>query len=217
MSSSRGQWARARAVRPGAVPALRSALAALAILAIGAGGSIAARAQAAGEAPAAPAAPEAPAAPANPPAPAPTPGPRDGQTFQDWTLHCQLPEPEREVCEMRQRIVDQNGNRVLLAVVGRLPNIDIPGLLILLPLGIPLPSGAFLKIDQGQEGGVPIERCEATGCRIELLLDKDLLPRFKAGSRATVSFHVYDGGKQPRVDVPVSLIGFSAALAEVMK
>ena len=119
---------------------------------------------------------------------------------------------------MRQRIVDQNGNRVVLAVVGRLPNIDVPGLLILLPLGISLPPGTFLKIDQGEERRVPVERCESQGCRIELLLDDDLLARLKAGSRATVGFHVYDGqGKRPRVDVPISLIGFSAALAEVMK
>ena len=119
---------------------------------------------------------------------------------------------------MRQRIVDQNGNRVVLAVVGRLPNIDVPGLLILLPLGIALPPGTFLKIDQGDERRVPVERCESQGCRIELLLDDDLLPRLKAGSRATVGFHVYDGqGQRPRVDVPISLIGFSAALAEVMK
>jgi invasion protein IalB len=193
--------------RRGALRAIRGALAGAAILAIVAGGgSIAAFAQAEGE------------APADPPAPAVPPGPRDGKVLQDWTLRCQLPQPDQEICEMRQRIVDQNGNRVVLAVVGRLPNIDIPGLLILLPLGIPLPPGIFFKIDQGQEERVPVERCECEGCRIELLLDDRLLPRLKAGNQATVSFHIYDGeGEQPRVDVPISLIGFSAALAEVMQ
>jgi invasion protein IalB len=190
--------------RRGALPTLRGALAGVAILLAGGGGAFA---QATGDAPAAPAQPAPPA-----------PGPRDGNVLQDWTLRCQLPQPEREVCEMRQRIVDQNGNRVVLAVVGRLPNIDIPGLLILLPLGIPLPPGTFFRIDQGQEERVQVERCESEGCRIELLLDDDLLPRLKAGNQATVSFHIYDGqGQQPRVDVPISLIGFSAALAEVMQ
>ena len=146
-------------------------------------------------------------------------GPRDGQTFQDWRLRCEAATEQRpEFCEMRQRIVDQDGNRVVLAAVGRLPNTDTPGLLFILPLGISLPPGTFLKIDQGEEQRVAVERCEQQGCRIELLLENDLLARLKAGTRATVSFHVYNGqGQRPRVDVPISLLGFSAALAEVMK
>ena len=208
MSSSRGRKMPGSARRRGALPALQGALAGAAILAIGAAGGMAAFAQTEGDAPAAPAAP----------APAVTSGPRDGKVLQDWTLRCQLPQPDQEICEMRQRIVDQNGNRVVLAVVGRLPNIDVPGLLILLPLGIALPPGTFLQIDQGEERRVEVERCESQGCRIELLLDDELLPLFKAGSQARIGFHVYDGqGERPRVDVPISLIGFSAALGEVMK
>jgi invasion protein IalB len=149
----------------------------------------------------------------------PRAGPRDGQEFQDWQLRCERATEQRpEFCEMRQRIVDQDGNRVVLAVVGRLPTIDRLGLLFIVPLGIALPPGAFLKIDQGEEQPVPVERCDQQGCRIELVPDEGLLTRLKAGTRATVSFHVYDGqGERPRVDVPISLLGFSAALAEVMK
>jgi len=149
----------------------------------------------------------------------PEPGPRDGLEFQDWRLRCEAPTEQRpEFCEMRQRIVDQDGNRVVLAAVGRLPNIDRPGLLFILPLGISLPPGTFLKIDQAEEQPVPVERCEQQGCRIELVLDDELLSRLKAGTRATVSFYIYDRqGQRPRVDVPISLLGFSAALAEVMK
>jgi invasion protein IalB len=149
----------------------------------------------------------------------PKPGPRDGQEFQDWRLRCEAPNELRpEFCEMRQRIVDQDGNRVVLAAVGRLPNIDKAGLLFILPLGISLPPGTFLKIDEGEEQRVPVERCEQQGCRIELILEGELLSRLKAGTRGTLSFYVYDGrGNRPRVDVPISLLGFSAALAEVMK
>lgn len=149
----------------------------------------------------------------------PKPGPRDGQEFKDWRLRCEAATEQRpEFCEMRQQIVDQDGDRVLLAAVGRLPNTDTPGLLFILPLGISLPPGAFLKIDQGEGQRVPVERCVQQGCRIELLLSNALLSQLKAGTRATLSFHVYDGqGQRPRIDVPISLLGFSAALAEVMK
>ncbi len=156
------------------------------------------------------------------PTPAPEgagPGARDGQVFQDWTLHCEVfGKGKPEMCEMRQRIVDQKGNRVMLAVVGRVPTLDSPGMLVLLPLGIALPPGASLKIDDSEPQKVDIARCEKEGCRVEVLLKPDLLARLKAGTKAIVGFHVFDQhGKQPQVGVPISLLGFSAALAEVMK
>jgi invasion protein IalB len=165
---------------------------------------------------------QAPESTAPAPAPksaAPSAPSRDGQEFQDWTLHCKsITEGKPEFCEMHQRVVDQKGNRVLLAVVGRVPNIDTPGMLILLPLGIALPPGTFLKVDDGEPQRVEVERCEKQGCRIELLLKPELLALLKAGTKAIVSFHIYDHqGKRPQVDVPISLLGFSAGLAEVMK
>ncbi len=132
---------------------------------------------------------------------APTPAPpsaaagkgRDGQVFQDWTLHCAtITQGKPEMCEMRQRIVDQKGNRVMLAVVGRVPTLNSPGMLVLLPLGVFLPPGASLKIDDGEQQRVNFERCEKEGCRVEVLLKPDLLARLKAGTKATVGFHIYD-------------------------
>jgi invasion protein IalB len=149
----------------------------------------------------------------------PPASPRDGKQFQDWTLHCRpASEGKPEACEMHQAVVNKKGNRVLLAVVGRVPNMDTPGMLILLPLGIALQPGAFLRIDDGQRQPLEIKLCERQGCRIEMLLKPDLLAKLKAGTKMTVTFYFYDNqGKEPQADVPVSLLGFSAALAEVLK
>lgn len=146
-------------------------------------------------------------------------GERDGREFKDWELNCVHPTPDApEACEMRQRVVDENGRRVLLAVVGRLPNTEELGMLIVLPLGIALPPGVMLKIDDGEEKGVPVERCEAGGCRIEMILEPTAVERFKAGTRINVGFQIYDrAGKRRRIDVPISLMGFSAAVNEVLK
>lgn len=154
--------------------------------------------------------------------PAPAASPRDGQQIQDWTLRCAQPSPDQpEVCEMFQRQVDEQGNEVLRAVIGKLPNNPNPGFLIILPLGISLPAGTFVRIDDGKEVAVPVERCVAhgfQGCRVELLLDPDLMALLKRGRQATVGFHAYDReGQVQRVDVPISLLGFTAALAEVTK
>ena len=165
------------------------------------------------------AAPALAQATATPESAQPKAGPRDGLEFENWRLRCEAATEQRpEFCEMRQWIVDAQGNRVALAAVGRLPDIDKPGFLFILPLGISLPPGTFLKIDQSEEQRVPVERCEQQGCRIELVLEGELLSRLKAGTQATVSSYVHDGrGNLRRVDVPLSLLGFSAALAEVMK
>jgi invasion protein IalB len=149
---------------------------------------------------------------------APPPGKHDGQQFQNWTLHCKQAEGNSEYCEMHQRVVNKKGERVLLAVVGRVKDFNDPGMLILLPLGIALPPGVFLQIDNGQRQPLEIKLCERQGCRIEMLLKPELLAQLKAGTKATITFYIYDQqGKQPQIDVPVSLLGFSAALAEVQK
>ena len=120
---------------------------------------------------------------------------------------------------MQQDIVNKQGARVLLAIVGRVPNVETPGMLVLLPLGIALPPGVFLKIDDGDPQPLELKLCAKEGCHAEEApLKSDVLAQLKAGTKAVVGFHVYNQqGKQPQVGVPISLLGFSAALAEVMK
>src|SRR5688500_11330885 len=105
---------------PGAGAALRRPRAGLAAAALRAASAGPALAQATQGGPAAPATEGEPAAPATEGAPPGTvKGPRDGQQLQDWTLRCELPQGQPpEFCEMRQRVVNQEGERVLLAVVG---------------------------------------------------------------------------------------------------
>ena len=89
-------------------------------------------------------------------------------------------------------------------------------LLIRLPLGILLPAGVTMQIDSGAAIPLEVERCERQGCRIERLIEPDLMSRLKAGTKATVFFEAFDPqGKRQRLGVPISLLGFTAALNEV--
>jgi invasion protein IalB len=154
-----------------------------------------------------------------PKAAAPNPQSRNGQRFQDWTLHCAtVVQGKPEACEMLQDVANDKG-RVLMMMVGRVPNVDTPGMLILLPLGIALSPGVALKIDDGDRRPLEIKLCAKEGCHAEQApLKPELLTELKAGSKGTVSFYVFNRqGKQQQVNIPVSLLGFSAALAEVMK
>lgn len=137
------------------------------------------------------------------------------EQHQDWLVRCGRPGGESEVCEMVQQPVGKNGEPIMAVAVGEVPGNPNPGMIILLPLGIALPPGVELRIDGGAEIEAPVERCERQGCQVEMLLEPDLLTALKGGSRVDVDFHVHGQDGLQRVRVPVSLLGFTAALAEI--
>ncbi|MGH6917970.1 MAG: invasion associated locus B family protein, partial [Geminicoccaceae bacterium] len=138
--------------------------------------------------------------------------------FQDWAVRCgRQGEGAQEACEMVQQRLDEEGQTVLAIAVGKVPNTNDPGMLIILPLGIWLPPGVVLQVDNGEEVPARVERCERRGCQVELLLDAKALTLLKSGREANVLFQIYDETGQPKVvGVPFSLLGFTAALNEVM-
>jgi invasion protein IalB len=137
--------------------------------------------------------------------------------FEDWMVRCGRPRgQEAEVCEMQQQQIDNEDRTVMAVAVGKVPGSSDVGLLVLLPLGILLPAGVTMQIDGGAAIPLEVERCERQGCRIERLIEPDLMSRLKAGTKATVFFEAFDPqGKRQRLGVPISLLGFTAALNEV--
>ena len=177
-------------------------LAAGCILGAGAGGAPARAQQAAPEA-------------ASPPPPASVPL-REEQ-FQAWTVVCGTPsEGAPEQCEMRQRITDAEGNPRLMAVVGTVPNRAEPAMVLLMPLGIYLPAGVSLQIDDGPALPLEVQVCTPGACQAELLLEGELVARLKAGTKAIVTY----AGRNPqgqvgRAQADLSLLGFTAALDRI--
>lgn len=158
-----------------------------------------------------------PGAPAAPQA-APEPAPPVTQQFQDWMVRCTGPEGDpARACEMVQQRFDGEGRPVLTVAVGEVPGSPSPGMVLILPLGIALPPGVALIIDGGAELPMRVERCEPRGCLVELLLEPDLLARLKAGRKATALVHAYREDGLHRVGLPLSLLGFTAALDEVLR
>jgi invasion protein IalB len=151
------------------------------------------------------------------PPPASEPG-LEVRQFQDWAVRCgRVAEGAAEACEMVQQRLDEQGQTVLAVAVGKVPNSENPGMLIILPLGIWLPPGVVLRVDGGEEISARVERCERRGCQVELLLEPNALAVLKSGREANVLFQIYDENGQPKVvGVPFSLLGFTAALNEVM-
>src|SRR5690606_39917849 len=76
--------------------------------------------------------------------------------FKDWLVRCGRPDQQGpEVCQMQQEQVDRQDRTVMAVAVGKVPGSSEVGLLILLPLGILLPAGVTMRIDDGAE--IPLE------------------------------------------------------------
>jgi invasion protein IalB len=139
----------------------------------------------------------------------------DGQRFQDWTVRCDkpaegAPEGAIPICYLHQQVKGQQGDQPLMFImIGYLPNKSEPVAILSFPLGIFLPTGITLQIDDGKPARFPIERCFPNGCRAGLELADELLNAFKSGTGASFTYH-YDS--EQKVTARVSLSGFTAGV-----
>ncbi|MCP1757178.1 invasion protein IalB [Bradyrhizobium elkanii] len=99
-----------------------------------------------------------------------------------------------------------------------LVNIRVPGdtrtpvALIQLPLGLNLPVGAKLQIDDGKAVDVPIQTCEARGCYINTPISADVLSQLKSGKQLKVSFQ--NLGKET-ISIPMPLADFATVYDKI--
>ncbi|WP_310350840.1 invasion associated locus B family protein [Methylobacterium sp. BE186] len=129
------------------------------------------------------------------------------KTFDDWQLRCETPAGAKaEQCALVQYLAAEDRPNLSLVVIV-LKTADNRGYLlrVVAPLGILLPSGLGLKIDQTDIGRAGFVRCLTTGCVAEVVMDDNLIRQFKAGSQATfIVFQTPEEG----VGIPLSMKGF---------
>jgi len=137
--------------------------------------------------------------------------PVNGKSYENWTVRCEMPKgSKQEQCFIFQNLVlKKGGQRVLHVAIGYIKGRPDPVALITMPLGISLPPGGSIVIDDGDPIRFQIERCEPAGCRAGMTLKDKLLTAFKKGIKATVTF--MDASRRP-INVPLSLKGFTAGL-----
>ncbi|WP_375456569.1 invasion associated locus B family protein [uncultured Methylobacterium sp.] len=131
------------------------------------------------------------------------------KTFDDWQLRCETPAGAKaEQCALVQYLAAEDRPNLTLVVIV-LKTADNRGYLlrVVAPLGVLLPSGLGLKIDQTDIGRAGFVRCLTTGCVAEVVMDDGLVRQFKAGTQATfIVFQTPEEG----VGIPLSMKGFAA-------
>jgi invasion protein IalB len=125
----------------------------------------------------------------------------------DWETRCETPPgAEREQCALIQSVAaEDRPNITLVVIVLRTADGKSRLLRVIAPLGVLLPSGLGLKIDQVDVGRAAFVRCLPNGCVAEVVMDDKLVDQMKNGKSATfVIFQTPEEG----IGIPLALAGF---------
>jgi invasion protein IalB len=149
-----------------------------------------------------PAPPQAETPPANS---APQPG---------WAARCTSASREAPLeCVIEQTAVLSKTGQLIVLVNIRVPSdTHTPVILIQLPLGLNLPAGAKLQVDDGKSVDLQIQTCEARGCYTSAPIAPEQLSAMKSGKELKISFQ--NLGKEI-ITIPMPLADFAAAYDKI--
>ncbi|MFN5037801.1 MAG: invasion associated locus B family protein, partial [Bradyrhizobium sp.] len=131
-----------------------------------------------------------------------------------WVARCTRASRDAPLeCAMEQTAVLSKTGQLIVLVNIRVPgDTRAPVALIQLPLGLNLPVGAKLQVDDGKAVDVPIQTCEARGCYINAPIAADVLTQLKSGKQLKVSFQ--NLGKET-ISIPMPLADFATVYDKI--
>ena len=125
----------------------------------------------------------------------------------DWQVRCDTPPgAQGEQCALMQSVTAEDRPNVGLTVIV-LKTTDQKSRLmrVVAPLGVLLPSGLGLKIDNNDVGRAGFVRCLPNGCVAEVVMDDKLINEMRTGQTSTfIIFQTPEEG----IGFPMSLKGF---------
>jgi invasion protein IalB len=127
--------------------------------------------------------------------------------YGDWQVRCESPSGGQEnQCALVQSVTAEDRPDVGLTIVV-VKNADhkSPVLRVVAPMGVMLPSGLGLKIDEVDVGRVGFVRCLPNGCVAEVVMDADLLEKLRGGQTATFIIFL---APEKGLGFPINLNGF---------
>jgi invasion protein IalB len=131
-----------------------------------------------------------------------------------WATRCvSAARAEPADCSISQRAVTQQG-QLVGAVTIRVPREggDLQ-MIVTGPLGIYIPAGIAFNIDGGTTQPLQLRTCDRNGCVADVVVNAELLAAMRNGQKLNV---VFRDGPQRVVTLPMSLIGFTAAINKAL-
>ena len=130
-------------------------------------------------------------------------------THGHWHVSCGTPPgAKNEKCALVQDVTDETRPNFSLRVIFlRSRDGKKEVLRVVAPLGVLLPTGLGLKIDNTDIGHAPFMKCGKIGCIAEVVVDANIVKKFKTGKNAVfIIFQTPEAG----IGFPISLAGFNA-------
>lgn len=124
----------------------------------------------------------------------------------DWQIRCDTPPGAKsEQCALIQSVVaEDRSNAGLTVIVLKTADQKSKLMRVVAPLGVLLPSGLGLKLDDQDVGRAGFVRCLPNGCVAEVVLDDTLLGRLRSAKTAT--FIIFETPEEG-IGFPLSLNG----------
>jgi invasion protein IalB len=124
----------------------------------------------------------------------------------DWQIRCDTPPgAQGEQCALIQSVVaEDRSNAGLTVIVLKTADQKSKLMRVVAPLGVLLPSGLGLKLDNVDVGRAGFVRCLPNGCVAEVVMDDKLLNQLRTAKTAT--FIIFETPEEG-IGFPLSLNG----------
>ena len=129
-----------------------------------------------------------------------------------WLMSCsnQLT-PDELMCEISQTIVLSNGNQRLATVsLTRAAGKSETNAVFLLPVGISIPEGVSISVDETEIAQLNYQSCDVQGCFATSAVDDTWLGAMRAGQQMFIGLKSRDGQD---IRLAIQLDGFTKAEA----
>ncbi|MBB1091815.1 invasion associated locus B family protein [Rhodopseudomonas palustris] len=124
----------------------------------------------------------------------------------DWQIRCDTPPGAKaEQCALIQSVVaEDRSNAGLTVIILKTADQKSKLMRVVAPLGVLLPSGLGLKLDNVDVGRAGFVRCLPNGCVAEVVMDDKLLGQLRTAKTAT--FIIFETPEEG-IGFPLSLNG----------
>ena len=133
---------------------------------------------------------------------------------EEWEIRCDTPPgAPSEQCALMQHVTAADRDNVGLAImVLKTADQSVRILRVLAPLGVLLPQGLGLRVDDTDVGRASFVRCLPQGCVAEVIMDEKLIDLMSNGDFATfIVFQTPEEG----IGIPIPLNGFKSGFAQL--
>jgi invasion protein IalB len=131
-----------------------------------------------------------------------------------WAARCSSASRDAPLeCAIEQTAVLSKTGQLIVLINIRVPSdTHTPLATVQLPLGLNLPAGAKLQVDDGKVTDLQIQTCEARGCYAASVIAPDELAALRSGKQLKLSFQNL---AKETITVPMPLTDFAAAYDKI--